>query len=886
MPRSHDIHVQYAEYCTHPILSLCGSVVLHNGAKISLPQSIDINRLRNEVAKRSESISKNYKLLNAILERHEACIHKKWKNKGNRNRAKLLLDAWPEMPANHRPDVEAYQKKTLMESQDGATRKSALMWPNINVADLSKSQTLLLFFNARGRTPPYDFAAADSEAMHIGLASKMIMPVWSDQCTITLKRTLDSQAYATVSATESFEAFLENTQSLGEFLTGEGLLILEAQDRTMSFLVACAQAILHPLSPASVLSDEYPPQPEPALPPSKQMLHNTFYDSLATFAVEAAYRPPSRLDMPRIQTLLVASASAAEDHLWALREDPDYFATIMFDQREHRYEVILDEFGKTHLALQPNHEDNLWSRIIKTVVQIAHTDFEWFTLLAQMAGDLVKLHQTHMTSITTEEALPEDFLCSLLIFRYVLIRVMQDQLAVLRAAAMASRPLRAFHMRKHDSDLSATETYVRSLPVGGHTAQDVIWLLHRLWEDGDDISCTKFCAMMDQLEYLIQSVPEAKILITEHVSMLLGKLSVVAECLRQLELYQPWANSFDSAYKKRKEQLLRSFASKNHSRMRVIYNLGVDLEDERLLEASRLGNPMDGRFRYPSEKPHTKQNVEILRKAEAKLDAFWAKVDDYVFAHAKLVRQSASAQVFSGAKVLHRTPAWTESPPVSSTAENLKVPAQNLGIPLFNQHPDGEPNDSTSGRKLARQSTPKPKAKTRGIPDKLRGSLKEDQISRQVQRSSTEPKVSILVDRRAYNVFSTLFFNHEVTSRPGPVPWTEFLHALAWIGFSAEHLYGSVWHFQPSRSLEEKMKNTPNGCGNFSTRDWNGAKCIRPIQFHSPHPSKEIPYRKARRHGRRLNRAYGWTHETFKLEGKNKEKNKTGDGKDEPSKNV
>ncbi|KAK3079093.1 hypothetical protein LTS18_005757, partial [Coniosporium uncinatum] len=37
----------------------------------------------------------------------------------------------------------------------------------------------------------------------------------------------------------------------------------------------------------------------------------------------------------------------------------------------------------------------------------------------------------------------------------------------------------------------------------------------------------------------------------------------------------------------------------------------------------------------------------------------------------------------------------------------------------------------------------------------------------------------------------------------------------------------------------------------------------RPIQFHEPHPGGKIPFTTARRHGRRLKRAYGWHREMF-----------------------
>jgi hypothetical protein len=65
-------------------------------------------------------------------------------------------------------------------------------------------------------------------------------------------------------------------------------------------------------------------------------------------------------------------------------------------------------------------------------------------------------------------------------------------------------------------------------------------------------------------------------------------------------------------------------------------------------------------------------------------------------------------------------------------------------------------------------------------------------------------------------------------------------------GFHAEKLYGSVWHFQPSRLDVE-----------------------RSIQFHEPHGfAAKIPFTHARRIGRRLARAYGWFGGMFALKEK------------------
>jgi len=99
---------------------------------------------------------------------------------------------------------------------------------------------------------------------------------------------------------------------------------------------------------------------------------------------------------------------------------------------------------------------------------------------------------------------------------------------------------------------------------------------------------------------------------------------------------------------------------------------------------------------------------------------------------------------------------------------------------------------------------------------------------------------SIKIDKRAQKVLAALFYD-PTRDAPGEIPWSEFLHTFASINFGIEKQHGSAWVFTPPEESQ------------------------RAIIFHEPHPSSKIPLRIARRHGRRLSRAYGWTKETFVL---------------------
>jgi hypothetical protein len=131
------------------------------------------------------------------------------------------------------------------------------------------------------------------------------------------------------------------------------------------------------------------------------------------------------------------------------------------------------------------------------------------------------------------------------------------------------------------------------------------------------------------------------------------------------------------------------------------------------------------------------------------------------------------------------------------------------------------------------------KPKTRGSAQDNTDAIEETAL---IQAVDDEQPVFRLKNR-AFKVFKALFYNPNQSDLPGEIPWADFLFAMAATGFAPEKLYGSVWQFTPSALDVE-----------------------RSIQFHEPHPVGKIPFRNARRIGRRLSRAYGWHGAMFALE--------------------
>ena len=238
------------------------------------------------------------------------------------------------------------------------------------------------------------------------------------------------------------------------------------------------------------------------------------------------------------------------------------------------------------------------------------------------------------------------------------------------------------------------------------------------------------------------------------------------------------------------------------------------------------------KFDYPSEKRRTATTTEKMRNAEANLDEFWRIVDSYFQRPSKFGKSIQEKLIgVPSHRILERTPEWIE--PTITAKDEVVAPVDAAANEL-------SVLDLEERTRPVQETEPSPIK----IKVKTRGNITEPTAADEAEEESIEiVKSTLPVSKRAIKVFSILFHDPAAQSiPPGELPWTDFLHALSSTGFSVEKQNGSAWLFVPPSNISQ-----------------------RPIIFHEPHPSSKIPIHIARRHGRRLARAYGWTSNTFVL---------------------
>lgn len=202
-------------------------------------QSID--ETQRQANALSVSIFDKHTALKQILCRHESLIRQRWHKKNRSQRLSILLIASPgqAIPACHRPELLAYYVQDISLAGMQKEHKRTFTCPQINQEDLFKANNLPLLLNSRGRHHPSAFAAADGDTMRFGQLVLVICPVRSNGATMVLNGVTDNGEYGQLVKWDENEEAAEWIQSRLQFSPGKGLLILEAQEYILKFLVQC-----------------------------------------------------------------------------------------------------------------------------------------------------------------------------------------------------------------------------------------------------------------------------------------------------------------------------------------------------------------------------------------------------------------------------------------------------------------------------------------------------------------------------------------------------------------------------------------------------------------------------------------------------------------------
>ncbi|KUJ07127.1 uncharacterized protein LY89DRAFT_601789, partial [Mollisia scopiformis] len=766
----------------------------------------------------SEKVLSDWNTLRKIVERHAEVLEKRWVKKTKKKQRDMLLQAWPNMSATHRPDYEAFRQENTGRHWIGLSNfQEAYKWPYINQQDLC-SRSLIIFITSRGRNPPSSFARADVEATRLGTVGHFIPePAFLQGFTLFMDGETPETYGKLVSWDENREA-ADLMFSQRQFTPGHGLRVFELQEKVYPFLIKCCELILHDLvQSGSLLDDKFPIVPEAVSasdPTDTEML-----PSLTLLSAEAPYRLPANLDLDRLHAILAARLSAAEDHLWALREDPGYFAETVRDWSEHRNDALPDTWGNPHPT--GPHTTEFWTRVIRNVIADGYTGFETWNLLHRQVNRLRALRDKYQDEITYDKQLPEEYLLEILKFQQMLKVSSEYPLHNLKNI-QSSPPLRHWFIRE-PQDPNTINMHIRSINEYDPHFYKLWGLLFILWKLFGLIN------VIDAFEQIMQD-PAEKRNLSPYIANLFSDLAIFSRALREIEIYQPWAATFEEEQKvntnlhgqKHTKAMLKMY---EEATFQLYY---LEHMDHVLNGITHLAMPGDRKFDYPVNKKRTQQTTEKMIAAEKNLDYFWSRFDAN---WKKLAKKSINdcmgdhtpRQRESGQQI-ERTAPWVE-------------PMKEPKMASVSREPKSWTGSDAKDDRISVKSKQKVKTKGVGVEE---ATAPEPEAP---ARDQHDKQPTFKVDKSALKVFNALFFTPGQTSTPGELPWIDFVRAMASTGFAAQKLYGSIWQFTPTTLDVE-----------------------RSIQFHEPHPAVKIRFPVARRMGRRLTRTYGWYGGMFELE--------------------
>ena len=287
-------------------------------------------------------------------------------------------------------------------------------------------------------------------------------------------------------------AFNMMTNGIG-ISPGEGIVVLEFQQRTLQFLVLCVETILHDLS----LDDINAPilAPSPTLVSSNGDADGS---PLLKSIVKAQYRVPDKFDFSLMQSFIYAKRDEAYDHLWSLREDPGYFKEVIWAWSEHRHEKVLTADGRSNPILQT---PAFWERVLKIAVCDAYCSLLIWDQLCQQLAQLAQLREKYSRQIAPAERLPKEYDSALCHFSHFVDQACKGPLSHFTHGMVASPSLREHYERLPPEQNS---TVINIQCKDSKRMDYLLWLLEQLVNEQQILLCGLH-NLLDEIEQVIQS---------------------------------------------------------------------------------------------------------------------------------------------------------------------------------------------------------------------------------------------------------------------------------------------------------------------------------------------------------------------------------------------
>ena len=729
-------------------------------------------------------------------------IRKRWMKRNVNKREHLLLEAWPGMAPQHRPDFDV-----ILQNLKGPQYRDALLLPYINLEDLSSPYNLLDMITSRSARGPEHFAWSDPLSLKTAVSMEAVEPNCHFRSVMLLTGQNTRSAYGKLEYLED-QKDVENILWTGFAIPlNHGLVVLEVQKKVYRFLVRCIEILLPDIdftipNMLQYLDQDQTSKARIGSSSSKELL------SVAELNMHAAYHLPTLVDITSLRKLASTQRDQAEDRYWALRADPSVFLSQLEVYAEQAQKPWLKAIRLKVFSTPQSLEKNALKKACMNVIQRHCWELR---IWQEIEDELIKIEATRMQ---IDDELP---------LSKRLPRLYESVLERLIALGMVTWHHAIFDFRTILTSCSGFLDYHKVVVPEKEGWADfeldkstkaywppVLRLLVDLCgpKETNLLGCMN---ILDEIERQMTLDPKQRIMLDSVATAQLSNLAALAQIRDAIAHHQPTIQAGLDA---------EDFVGEITKRFKPMVNLQDFLAT---IPLNAHAEPRTA-FVYPVGRKRTACHVEQMRIAEKKLDKYWSWVDEQFVA-----RCGQTLQTYAGlrreSRVIERTREWDPAEEQLRQKPPKALASQDYCFPTEQSLPNTE-----------RISTGlKTKEKTRGQPNLKQ----ESSISQPTAASQKVPARMFSLSRRAYKTVATLIpsTNGDRTTRQ--IIWKDFLHMMYELDFSIQKRHGSEWYFEPV---------------------WQRSMLIT---IHEPHPAREMRFDKIRFEANRLARKYGWTSRSF-----------------------
>ena len=782
---------------------------------------------------------------------------KRWRT-GEKKRKEYLKKAQPEIYPFSQPLIEIASRAQVLE--EARKQKAAYLLPYVNIEDLSKDfANFIRLLHHRIAFPPQDWVHCDNAQLQPGWEQGGPGEKSAEGCII-----MHGDQYGTWKKFD--RQAVHDGHAYGAI---RGLLILEAQQTLMSFLRKMLITILQGVE------TPYPSERQ-AEAPSRSTASVAFphYDltscskwirfveaephrdhpwlSVASAYTRQPYSAPASFDIDAMIEIAETKAVEAEDELWLLQTDLDYFYDTM---RRHEDEWLDSVPGVKELDMfSPKEKMDNIGYIMTVKVAVQGRDWQW---LLEECRTVKRILGESEAKTCGGQHLPFEYERALCGLEYLLNKARiwyQDGLLRLFLKSPAFRSV---------MEVTATGKDHRDSWALGFDFKDYSrlyqkdrtgWCLYNLTKDPKDPNTFRRSVVLQHLQKFLETCSRREIQrIDREMYKCISDIAAVERMLSILELHRPnFAFLAQNPFPQPRQ------AWRVHSSLIL---KSSDLTCAQLDLGSALKSSAS--FRMPMGRRDEQWLIQRDR-AQQSLSDLWKKARQ---AYQMTLEASKISQILI-------EPQLTMMKQGDSPENKAQLDLEKKQILTRLQVAEERalarsvipPKDATGG--FAAQHDPpahriqepvKEKNKTRpestpasaGLHAKYAAAFANLAIDESTDEAKKLPPVlyTLKPNSVASQVVSLMFPDRSKGIEEGgkSIGWLDFVSTMDTLGFAAEHRGGSAFTFKGAVRLPSDPLTLQK----------------RSIGVHMPHPSTEMGPVLLQSLGRRCNRRFGWQRAHF-----------------------